>query len=238
MEHGQQEAQPSIPLSRTWSKLPKGISQEIDFKDFMEITKGWNPTRKFRILEERETRLRENQATIQAIEEQLTQTGFQGKTRIQGQKQGLIQPKSERVRPNDPEAVVLHEISTQGPKIAENTSRISSPNNRNITPTQDEHSVVTPESNLNSDALWLQISQNSEQNQKKFAELQESHERIKKLIASMDKIVKSLQEGLAQLRKNSEETNKRLRRVSEELHHCKRDRDCPDEDLNKFFNVY
>ncbi|MBW0502869.1 hypothetical protein O181_042584 [Austropuccinia psidii MF-1] len=39
----------------------------------MVITKGWNPTRQFRLLEERETRMRENQATIQAIKEQLTQ---------------------------------------------------------------------------------------------------------------------------------------------------------------------
>ncbi|MBW0535905.1 hypothetical protein O181_075620 [Austropuccinia psidii MF-1] len=41
----------------------------------MVITKGWNPTRQFRLLEARENRIRENQATIQAIEEQLTQTG-------------------------------------------------------------------------------------------------------------------------------------------------------------------
>ncbi|MBW0494867.1 hypothetical protein O181_034582 [Austropuccinia psidii MF-1] len=41
----------------------------------MEITKAWNPTRKLRLLEERATRIRENQATIQAIEEQLNQTG-------------------------------------------------------------------------------------------------------------------------------------------------------------------
>ncbi|MBW0512060.1 hypothetical protein O181_051775 [Austropuccinia psidii MF-1] len=41
----------------------------------MVITKGWNPTRKFRLLEARATRIRENQATIQAIEEKLTQTG-------------------------------------------------------------------------------------------------------------------------------------------------------------------
>ncbi|MBW0543342.1 hypothetical protein O181_083057 [Austropuccinia psidii MF-1] len=47
----------------------------IPFKDHMVITKGWNPTRKFRILEERETRIRENQATIQAIEEQTSQKG-------------------------------------------------------------------------------------------------------------------------------------------------------------------
>ncbi|MBW0576962.1 hypothetical protein O181_116677 [Austropuccinia psidii MF-1] len=49
--------------------------KEIDFRDLMVITKGWNPTRQFRLLEVRENRIRDNQATIQAIEEQLTQTG-------------------------------------------------------------------------------------------------------------------------------------------------------------------
>ncbi|MBW0543287.1 hypothetical protein O181_083002 [Austropuccinia psidii MF-1] len=41
----------------------------------MIITKGLNSTRQFRLLEVRANRIRENQATIQAIEEQLTQTG-------------------------------------------------------------------------------------------------------------------------------------------------------------------
>ncbi|MBW0501398.1 hypothetical protein O181_041113 [Austropuccinia psidii MF-1] len=49
--------------------------KEISFKYLMLITKGWNPTRQFRLLEGRATRIRENQATIQAIEEQLNQTG-------------------------------------------------------------------------------------------------------------------------------------------------------------------
>ncbi|MBW0574978.1 hypothetical protein O181_114693 [Austropuccinia psidii MF-1] len=49
--------------------------KEIDFRDLMVITKGRNPTRLIRFLEVRENRIRENQATIQAIEEQLTQTG-------------------------------------------------------------------------------------------------------------------------------------------------------------------
>ncbi|MBW0504390.1 hypothetical protein O181_044105 [Austropuccinia psidii MF-1] len=39
------------------------------------MTKGWNPTSQFRLLDERETRIRVNQATIHAIEEQLNQTG-------------------------------------------------------------------------------------------------------------------------------------------------------------------
>ncbi|MBW0569512.1 hypothetical protein O181_109227 [Austropuccinia psidii MF-1] len=47
----------------------------IDFRELMVITKSWNPTRKFRLLEVMSNRIRENQATIQAIEEQLTQTG-------------------------------------------------------------------------------------------------------------------------------------------------------------------
>ncbi|MBW0493264.1 hypothetical protein O181_032979 [Austropuccinia psidii MF-1] len=72
------------------------------------------------------------------------------------------------------------------------------------------------------------MSQFSEQTRKQFAELQESHERHKTSTASMDKIVKTLQEGHAKLRKASEETNKRLNKVFEEQHHRKRDMDCLD----------
>ncbi|MBW0558866.1 hypothetical protein O181_098581 [Austropuccinia psidii MF-1] len=54
----------------------------------------------------------------------------------------------------------------------------------------------------------------------------------------MDKIVKTLQEGHAQLSKVSEETNKRLNIVFEEQHHSRRDRDSLDKDINKLFNVY
>ncbi|MBW0508656.1 hypothetical protein O181_048371 [Austropuccinia psidii MF-1] len=83
----------------------------------------------------------------------------QEKTRIQGKKQELFQQKEERVRPNDPEAVGIVERSTQEPEINVNTSRTRSPTNRNATPTQIEHIVVKPESNLNSDKLWLKMSQ-------------------------------------------------------------------------------
>ncbi|MBW0468482.1 hypothetical protein O181_008197 [Austropuccinia psidii MF-1] len=66
-------------LASHWEELggscQKICIKEIDFKDLMVITKGWNPTRQFRLLEVRENRIRKNQATIQAIEEQLTQTG-------------------------------------------------------------------------------------------------------------------------------------------------------------------
>ncbi|MBW0484092.1 hypothetical protein O181_023807 [Austropuccinia psidii MF-1] len=70
---------------------------------------------------------------------------FQEKTRIQGQKQDLFQPKAERVRPNDAESVVLGERSTKEPEIVVHTSKISIPIDRNITPTHIENRVVAPQ---------------------------------------------------------------------------------------------
>ncbi|MBW0546097.1 hypothetical protein O181_085812 [Austropuccinia psidii MF-1] len=221
-------------LATHWAELGascyKIFLKEIEFRDLMVITKGFSTTRQFRLLEVRASRIRENKATIQAIEEQLTQTGntqfpsssqgidqasspFPVEDKDTREKQDHLQPKEERVIPKEPKAVGFGERSTQEPEVVLNSSRISSPIHRNITPTQIEHNVVTPESNLNSDALWLQMSQYAEQTQKKLAELKEIHERMKKLTASMDKIVKALQEGHAQLSKASEETKKRLNLV-------------------------
>ncbi|MBW0463894.1 hypothetical protein O181_003609 [Austropuccinia psidii MF-1] len=79
---------------------------------------------------------------------------------IKGKEQDFFQPKAERVRPNDDEAVGLGERSKQEPEIVLNTfNRIRSPATRNIAPTHMKHSVVTPESNINSNELWLQMSQ-------------------------------------------------------------------------------
>ncbi|MBW0483543.1 hypothetical protein O181_023258 [Austropuccinia psidii MF-1] len=210
MEHGQQEVQPGIPLGRTWSKFPEDLSQ----RDRLQRPYG------------NHQRLESHQAVQTSGGEgkqdkgELSQyssyrrTGsFQEKTRIKRQKQDHLQPKEERVRPNDPETFVFGERSSQEPEVVVHTVRISSTINRNITPTKIEHNIVTPESDLNSHALWLKMSQYAEQAQKQFAELEASHERLKKLTASMDKTVKSLQEGNAQLRKASEETNKRLNLV-------------------------
>ncbi|MBW0491260.1 hypothetical protein O181_030975 [Austropuccinia psidii MF-1] len=163
---------------------------------------------------------------------------FQEKTRTQAQKKDQFQPKAESIIPNDPEAVGFGKRSVQEPEVFVHNFRITSPINRNITTTQIEHNVVTPESNLNSDALWLQMSQFSEETQNKFAELEASHERMKTLTPSVDKIVKTLQEGHTKLSKASEKTNKRLNLVFEEQHHSKRDRDCLDQDINKRFNVH
>ncbi|MBW0505808.1 hypothetical protein O181_045523 [Austropuccinia psidii MF-1] len=82
------------------------------------------------------------------------------------------------------------------------------------------------------------MSQYAEQTKNKFSELESSHERMKILKASMDKTVKNLQEGHAQLSKASEETNKILNLVFEEPHHSKRDRACLDQDTKKLLNVY
>ncbi|MBW0482529.1 hypothetical protein O181_022244 [Austropuccinia psidii MF-1] len=82
---------------------------------------------------------------------------FQEKTGIEGQKQDIFHPKAERFRPNDQEDVGLGERSTTEPEIGVNTWKISTPNDRKVTPTKAQHSVVTPEINLNSDALWLKM---------------------------------------------------------------------------------
>ncbi|MBW0481320.1 hypothetical protein O181_021035 [Austropuccinia psidii MF-1] len=82
-------------LASHWAALGESFQKiclrEISFKDVMEITKGWNPTRKFRLMKESVTRIRENQANIQSIEEQLNQTG---PTLIPSGSQGVDQPKS------------------------------------------------------------------------------------------------------------------------------------------------
>ncbi|MBW0483788.1 hypothetical protein O181_023503 [Austropuccinia psidii MF-1] len=72
-----------------------------------------------------------------------TPGSFQEKTRIEGQKQDHLQPEEQRVRPNDPGAVGFGERSAQDPEVVINNSRISSPINRNITPTQIECQPVT-----------------------------------------------------------------------------------------------
>ncbi|MBW0533180.1 hypothetical protein O181_072895 [Austropuccinia psidii MF-1] len=162
---------------------------------------------------------------------------YQEKTRIQGKKQDIFWPKEERVRPNDPEAVGLGERSKQEPEMVVNTSRISSPTNINITPTQTEHNVVTPESNLNSDKLWLKMSQFAVKTQEQLDDLKRLNERFQRNAILKEATIKFIQEGCVQLRKASEETNKRLYQVFEEKQNCKRDRNCLDHDINELFNV-
>ncbi|MBW0471244.1 hypothetical protein O181_010959 [Austropuccinia psidii MF-1] len=241
MEHGQQDIQPSNTRGRTWSKFPEDASQ----RDTLQISYGNHQRNKSQ--QEVQT---PGGVGIQLIRSRLTQLSsaftpfrqqqiggqyspfftipgsFQEETRIQREKQYLFQPQEERVRPNDPEAVGLGEKSTQEPEIVVNTSRFSTSLNRDITPTQNEHNVVTPESNLNSDQLWLQMSQFAVKTQEKFDELHRSNEKLKELTTLHEATIKAIQEGCAKLCKPSEETNERLNKFFEEKYHCKRERDC------------
>ncbi|MBW0497955.1 hypothetical protein O181_037670 [Austropuccinia psidii MF-1] len=55
-----------VELRESWQKI---FLRDISFKGRMEITKVWNPKKKLKLLEESQGKIRENQATIQAIEE-------------------------------------------------------------------------------------------------------------------------------------------------------------------------
>ncbi|MBW0572435.1 hypothetical protein O181_112150 [Austropuccinia psidii MF-1] len=245
MEHGQQEVQPGIPLGGTLSKLPEDLSQ----RDILQRPYG-NHQRleSHQFLQAHKEQAKSALQWLQTIQKPTDQwlrvTIIHNSRNFPGEDKDKIaktRPASARGREsqtNDQEAVGFGERSAQEPEVAVNNSRISSTINRNITPTQIENNVFTPESNLKNDALWLKMSQFAKKTQKQFAELQASHERMKKLTASMEKIVKTLQEGHAQLSKASEETKKRLNLVFEEQHHSKSERDCLDQDINKLFNVY
>ncbi|MBW0530921.1 hypothetical protein O181_070636 [Austropuccinia psidii MF-1] len=150
---------------------------------------------------------------------------FWQKRRIKGQKQDFFLPLAERVRPNDPENVELGERSTQNPEIVVHTSRISSPNNRNITPMQTENNFVTAGSNLNSDKLWLKIYQFAVKTQESLDFPKRFNEILKRNSILKEARIEPIQESCGQSRKASEGSNKRLNQVFEEQHHCKREKD-------------
>ncbi|MBW0472645.1 hypothetical protein O181_012360 [Austropuccinia psidii MF-1] len=64
------------------------------------------------------------------------------------------------------------------------------------------------------------------------------NERLKINANLQEDKIKAIQKSFAQLSKASEETNKRPAQVLEEQHNCRRARDCLDQDINTFFNVY
>ncbi|MBW0486518.1 hypothetical protein O181_026233 [Austropuccinia psidii MF-1] len=186
MEHGQQEVQTGIPLGRTWGKFPEDMSQRYrlqrpyddpdrEYSDSFRLTRS-KPNQ----LSSGFTPFRNPQVCGQESPFFTIPGSLQEKPRIQGQKQDHLWEKEERFRPNDPESVGFCERSAQEPAVAVHNSRISIHINRNITSTQIEHNVVKPESNLKHDALWLQMSQYAKKTQKQLAELEASHERMKK----------------------------------------------------------
>ncbi|MBW0564526.1 hypothetical protein O181_104241 [Austropuccinia psidii MF-1] len=82
-------------LASHWAELgasfQKTFLKEMPFIVLMVIAKVWNPNRQFKLLEERETRVRVKQATLQAIEEQMNQTET---NMIPSGSQGVDQPNS------------------------------------------------------------------------------------------------------------------------------------------------
>ncbi|MBW0492137.1 hypothetical protein O181_031852 [Austropuccinia psidii MF-1] len=74
MEHGQQEVQPSIPLGRTKSQLPEDMSQRDKIQRPYGNHQRLESHQTVQSSGGEDTRIRENQATVQAIEEQLIQT--------------------------------------------------------------------------------------------------------------------------------------------------------------------
>ncbi|MBW0490324.1 hypothetical protein O181_030039 [Austropuccinia psidii MF-1] len=91
-------------LASNWEELEAGFQKifltEITFENLLVITKGWNPDRKFKLLEEKEFRIGEIKATIQAIEDKLNQT-----------EHNLIPSGSQRVNQPD-SSVALHNSRT------------------------------------------------------------------------------------------------------------------------------
>ncbi|MBW0490706.1 hypothetical protein O181_030421 [Austropuccinia psidii MF-1] len=133
-------------LVSSWAELGASFQKiylkEIDFKDLMVITKGWNCTRKrtaepdraypdsFRLTRSIPNQLSSGFTTFRnqqiSDQESLFSTiagSFQEKTRIQGQKQDLFQPNAERVRPNDPEAVGLGDRRARSQAVLTPTAR-------------------------------------------------------------------------------------------------------------------
>ncbi|MBW0461488.1 hypothetical protein O181_001203 [Austropuccinia psidii MF-1] len=91
MQHGQQEVQPSITLGITWSKLTEDMSQ----RDILQRPYGnhqrMESHQAVQTPGEEGNQIRENQATIQTIEEHLNQ---RGPTLIPSGSQGVDQPSS------------------------------------------------------------------------------------------------------------------------------------------------
>ncbi|MBW0505386.1 hypothetical protein O181_045101 [Austropuccinia psidii MF-1] len=82
------------------------------------------------------------------------------------------------------------------------------------------------------------MSQFSVQTQESLDNFKRIKERLQRNAILKEAIIKAIQESCAQLSKACEENNKIMNKVFEEQHHCKRDRDCLDQYIKKFFNVY
>ncbi|MBW0486311.1 hypothetical protein O181_026026 [Austropuccinia psidii MF-1] len=95
-------------LTSNWEELGESFQniclREMFFKDIMEITKCWNTNRQLELVEERAAKIRENEATIQAIEEKwrqkeniFTPSGSQG----EGQSKTPMTPHHSEYRKSE-----------------------------------------------------------------------------------------------------------------------------------------
>ncbi|MBW0567790.1 hypothetical protein O181_107505 [Austropuccinia psidii MF-1] len=77
MEHGQQDVQSGIPLGRTWRKLQEDIFERDTLQKPYVSHQRMESTKTVQTPggEARATRIIENQAIIQAIDQQLNRTG-------------------------------------------------------------------------------------------------------------------------------------------------------------------
>ncbi|MBW0557533.1 hypothetical protein O181_097248 [Austropuccinia psidii MF-1] len=91
------------------------------------------------------------------------------------------------------------------------------------------------ENNKQLNTLWLQFSQFVEQTQKELERLHGNISRLQEVYSLQTKTTNTLQE--AKLSKVSEERKRRLNQVLEEQNNCKRDKEYPDQDIEKLFNV-
>ncbi|MBW0536577.1 hypothetical protein O181_076292 [Austropuccinia psidii MF-1] len=73
VEHVTQDLKHGFKLPELGESLQKICLREISFNELMEIPKGWNLNRKCELLEERESKIRSNKATIKAMKEKWIQ---------------------------------------------------------------------------------------------------------------------------------------------------------------------
>ncbi|MBW0462732.1 hypothetical protein O181_002447 [Austropuccinia psidii MF-1] len=82
------------------------------------------------------------------------------------------------------------------------------------------------------------MSQFLVRNQENLDELNRINLALQGFTALQEATIKAIQEGCAKLSKASQETYKRLNKVFEEKYHFKSNRDCLDQNINKFLNVF
>ncbi|MBW0565181.1 hypothetical protein O181_104896 [Austropuccinia psidii MF-1] len=93
-------------------------------------------------------------------------------------------------------------------------------------------------SSLDSDKLWLQMSQFAVKTQESLDDFKRINERFQRNAILQEATITAIQESCSQLRKAAEESNKRLNQVFEEKHNCKRDSYFLDQYIKKLFNFY